>query len=103
METFQTIFDRAANRHGGEEALRLFYDEVCTARPALLDQLAARGLLRRRCMDLAALRQRHFPGASAAISDKDANGDAKLSPFSEQPLRDCPFEPTISPPKCRAD
>ena len=48
---------------GGEEALRLFYDEVCTARPALLDQLAARGLLRRRCMDLAALRKRHFPGA----------------------------------------
>ena len=48
---------------GGEAALRLFYDEVCTARPALLDHLAERGLLRRLRMDLAALRQRHFPGA----------------------------------------
>jgi len=47
---------------GGEAALRLFHEEVCTARPALLDQLAERGLLRRRRMDLAALRQQHFPG-----------------------------------------
>ncbi|WP_417742356.1 glycosyltransferase family 2 protein [Salipiger sp.] len=48
---------------GGEAALRLFYEEVCTARPKLLDQLAERGLLRRQRMDLDALRRRHFPGA----------------------------------------
>lgn len=57
-----TLFEMIEDA-GGEDALRLFYDEVCTARPALLDQLSQRGLLRRRRMDLPALRRRHFPGA----------------------------------------
>ncbi|MBN9889742.1 glycosyltransferase family 2 protein [Salipiger abyssi] len=47
---------------GGETALRRFYEEVCTATPALIERLAAHGLLRRRRMDLPALRARHFPG-----------------------------------------
>lgn len=45
---------------GGDAALRAFYDEVCTARPALCDRLDHHGLLRRHQMDLPALRQRHF-------------------------------------------
>ncbi|WP_353474612.1 glycosyltransferase family 2 protein [Salipiger sp. H15] len=48
---------------GGEAALRAFYDEVCTATPDLVARLGAEGLLRRRAMDLPALRARHFPGA----------------------------------------
>ncbi|MCR8546221.1 glycosyltransferase family 2 protein [Salipiger sp. P9] len=46
---------------GGEEALRLFHDEVCTATPQLTGKLAEHGLLRRRRMDLPALRRKHFP------------------------------------------
>jgi hypothetical protein len=47
---------------GGEEALRAFFEEVCTANAALCARLEAHGLLRRRRMDLAALRAKHFPG-----------------------------------------
>jgi len=45
----------------GEAGLRAFFAEVCTARPALLDALAAEGLLRRATIDLDAARARHFP------------------------------------------
>ncbi|MCA0994298.1 glycosyltransferase family 2 protein [Alloyangia pacifica] len=48
---------------GGEEALRAFYDEVCTAKPELTARLDRHGLLRRCRMDLPALRAKHFPGA----------------------------------------
>ncbi len=46
---------------GGEDALRAFYDEVCTASPGLLDRLRAHGLLHRFDLDLEAKRARHFP------------------------------------------
>ncbi|MBV2360587.1 glycosyltransferase family 2 protein [Thalassococcus sp. CAU 1522] len=45
---------------GGEAALRLFYDEVCTASAGLCDRLDRHGLLRRHRMELDALRMRHF-------------------------------------------
>lgn len=47
---------------GGEPALRAFFNEVCTASPGLCQRLDAHGLLRRRRMDLHALRTKHFPG-----------------------------------------
>ena len=47
---------------GGEEALRAFYTEVCTATPELRERLAEHSVtctpLR---LDLAAKRARHFP------------------------------------------
>lgn len=46
---------------GGEQALRDFYDEVCLARPDLLDQLAKNDLLRVFHLDLAGRRKKHFP------------------------------------------
>lgn len=46
---------------GGEDALRRFFDEVCQARPELLEQLEAHGLLRVFHLDLAAKRKKHFP------------------------------------------
>jgi hypothetical protein len=46
---------------GGEEALRAFYAEVCTATPALRDRLAAHGHLHEVTLDLDAKRARHFP------------------------------------------
>ncbi|GGG61609.1 hypothetical protein GCM10011415_04660 [Salipiger pallidus] len=49
---------------GGEEALRQFHDEVCTATPGLVRRLEQHGLLRRHAMDLPALRARHFPEAT---------------------------------------
>ncbi len=53
---------------GGENALRLFFDEVCTASPFLVDRLAQNGLLRRHAMGLEALRQKHFPGTDPAAN-----------------------------------
>ncbi|KMK67088.1 glycosyltransferase family 2 protein [Puniceibacterium sp. IMCC21224] len=67
----QSRVDGALNLHdlfvrieatGGEAALRAFYDETCTANPALCARLQAYGLLRRHRLDLAARRARHFPG-----------------------------------------
>lgn len=52
------------NAEGGTEALRAFYDEVCLARPELLAQLEAHGLLRRFHLDLSHLRRKHFPAWS---------------------------------------
>ena len=46
---------------GGEEALRLFFDEVCTATPDLLSRLEQHGLLRRHSMPFDSVRARHFP------------------------------------------
>jgi len=51
----------AIEAEAGEAGLRAFFDEVCTARPALLDALAAEGLLHRARIDLDAARARHFP------------------------------------------
>ncbi|AWI85315.1 hypothetical protein CEW88_16390 [Alloyangia pacifica] len=49
-------------KEGGEAALRSFYNEVCTATPELIKRLSDHGLLRRRHMNLPALRASHFPG-----------------------------------------
>lgn len=46
---------------GGEAALRRFFDEVCTATPALRARLAAHGHLHAISLDLDAKRARHFP------------------------------------------
>jgi len=46
---------------GGEEALRAFYNEVCTATPDLREKLAEYGHLHAISLDLAAKRARHFP------------------------------------------
>ncbi|WP_294623318.1 glycosyltransferase family 2 protein [uncultured Roseovarius sp.] len=45
----------------GEEALRTFYTEVCTATPDLRKRLAEHGHLHAITLDLAAKRARHFP------------------------------------------
>ncbi|EPX80485.1 glycosyltransferase family 2 protein [Salipiger mucosus] len=47
---------------GGEDALRLFFDEVCTATPELRARLSEHGLLRRYHLPLDTLREHHFPG-----------------------------------------
>jgi len=46
---------------GGEDALRAFYDEVCTATPDLRARLDHHGLLRRIDLDLATKRAQFFP------------------------------------------
>ena len=46
---------------GGETALRAFYDEVCTATPALRARLERFGRLHAVTLDLDAKRARHFP------------------------------------------
>lgn len=46
---------------GGEPALRAFYDEVCTATPALRARLAQHGLLHSVTLDLDAKLKKHFP------------------------------------------
>lgn len=46
---------------GGEEALRAFYTEVCTATPGLRARLAQYDHLHAITLDLAAKRARHFP------------------------------------------
>ncbi|MEQ9693624.1 glycosyltransferase family 2 protein [Shimia sp. SDUM112013] len=45
----------------GKNGLRAFFDEVCVARPDLLQALEARGLLRSYALDLEEKRARHFP------------------------------------------
>lgn len=58
--TMNALF-HAIEAEGGEDALRLFFDEVCTATPALRARLEAHGLLHRVALDLDAKRARHFP------------------------------------------
>ncbi len=58
--TMNTLLTRIENE-GGEDALRAFYGEVCTATPALRARLEAHGLLHRIDLDLNAKRARHFP------------------------------------------
>ncbi|MCM2560881.1 glycosyltransferase family 2 protein [Lutimaribacter sp. EGI FJ00015] len=50
---------------GGEDAIRQFYDAVCTARPDLLARLREHGLLRSHALELDRKRARHFPGIAA--------------------------------------
>lgn len=45
----------------GEAGLRAFFEEVCTATPALRARLDAHGLLRCYALDLDSKRMRHFP------------------------------------------
>ncbi|MCT4609935.1 MAG: glycosyltransferase family 2 protein [Pelagimonas sp.] len=47
---------------GGEAALRLMFDEVCTATPDLRARLQTHGLLRSHVLPLDDLREKHFPG-----------------------------------------
>jgi hypothetical protein len=47
---------------GGEDALRRFFAEVCTATPDLRARLSAHGRLHAMALDLDARRERHFPG-----------------------------------------
>ncbi len=47
----------------GEEGLRAFYDEVCTANPDLLDRLRAHGHLHSHALFLRDRRSRHFPAS----------------------------------------
>ncbi len=58
--TMNALFN-AIEADGGEDALRVFYDEVCTATPSLRARLEAHGLLHRIDLDLDAKRARHFP------------------------------------------
>ena len=44
----------------GEEGLKAFYEEVCTATPELLKRLDDHGLLRNYDLELEAKRQKHF-------------------------------------------
>ncbi len=48
---------------GGQAALRSFWDEVCLARPDLLDGLNDAGLLHWHALNLTPLITKHFPGA----------------------------------------
>ncbi|MFZ7090496.1 glycosyltransferase family 2 protein [Primorskyibacter sp. 2E233] len=57
---------RAIEAEAGEDGLRAFFQEVCTATPELCERLEAHGLLRRRVMNLPGLREKHFPGVSPA-------------------------------------
>lgn len=54
-DLFQTL-----RAEGGEQAVRRFYDQVCTAHPELLDSLRTHGLLRSHALELDAKRARHF-------------------------------------------
>ncbi|MBA85440.1 glycosyltransferase family 2 protein [Thalassobius sp. S69A] len=47
----------------GPQGLRAFYEEVCTASPALLDRLRAENLLSSHALNLDAVRKSHFPAA----------------------------------------
>jgi hypothetical protein len=49
---------------GGEDMLRRFFREVCTATPELRARLAEYGLLRSHALALDAKRARHFPGTA---------------------------------------
>ncbi|MEX1235096.1 MAG: glycosyltransferase family 2 protein [Roseovarius sp.] len=57
--TMNALFT-AIEADGGEDALRRFYDEVCTATPELRSRLAAHGHLHRIDLDLDAARARVF-------------------------------------------
>ena len=46
---------------GGEDALKAFFEEVCLARPELLQKLRENGLLRVFHLDTVAKREKHFP------------------------------------------
>ncbi|WP_375260228.1 glycosyltransferase family 2 protein [Citreimonas sp.] len=61
----------------GEPGLRAFFDEVCTATPALCDRLDGHGLLRRHRMDLAGLRAAHFPPRTPEAA-RDATEAAEM-------------------------
>lgn len=58
--TMNALF-HAIENEGGETALRAFYDEVCTATPALRARLEEHDLLHRIDLGLTAKRARHFP------------------------------------------
>lgn len=58
--TMNALF-HAIEAEGGEEALRRFYDEVCTATPELRERLAAHGHLFRIDLALSEARARMFP------------------------------------------
>ncbi|WP_113913295.1 glycosyltransferase family 2 protein [Roseovarius dicentrarchi] len=58
--TMNALFN-AIESEGGVPALRRFYDEVCTATPALRARLAAHNLLHRVDLNLDAKRAKHFP------------------------------------------
>ncbi|WP_281968138.1 glycosyltransferase family 2 protein [Roseovarius nanhaiticus] len=60
--TMNALFT-AIEEDGGEEALRRFYDEVCTATPELRTRLEAHGHLHRIDLNLDAARARVFPQA----------------------------------------
>lgn len=62
---FQFLLD-----DGGEDALRLFFEEVCLARPELLDALKDSQLLKSFRLDLHAKRLKHFPDAT--LQDVDS-------------------------------
>ena len=55
-QLFSALLDES-----GEAGLRAFYDEVCTATPALLDRLHHERLLSSYPLDLARKRKDHFP------------------------------------------
>ncbi len=58
--TMNALF-RTIEEDGGEDALRSFYEDVCTATPALRARLDSHGLLHHVALDLDAKRARHFP------------------------------------------
>ena len=60
--TLHALFN-TIHAQDGEAGLRHFYDQVCTATPAHLEQLQAMGLLRQPPLDLDAAVARHFPDA----------------------------------------
>ena len=61
---------RRLEETGGEDALRRFYAEVCTATPGLRARLAAHGRLHAIDLGLEAKRERHFPGPAGAPSGR---------------------------------
>ncbi|MFX0545677.1 glycosyltransferase family 2 protein [Roseovarius sp. S1116L3] len=61
--TMHALFT-AIEAEGGEEALRHFYEQVCTANPELRARLEAHGLLHRIDLDLEGARARMFPRQS---------------------------------------
>ncbi|MEP2532846.1 glycosyltransferase family 2 protein [Shimia sp.] len=49
---------------GGEETLKAFYEEICLARPELIEKLRKNGVLREFQLDADAKKRKHFPGFS---------------------------------------
>ena len=58
--TINEVFTFLVNE-GSEDALRRFYDEICLARPDLLQKLDTHGLLRVFHLNLRSTRKKHFP------------------------------------------